>query len=333
MASHGGVEDGGRSPTAAPKAVLDDLLEVRKHAVKLQNMLQGTAPTSSAAAVTREMMNSLSSALSALSPAGRGRRGSGGRKKKNGVDATGAGPHRRSGSCRRRSKSPFVRTVVTSNDVMEDGKPWRKYGQKRIQDSPNPRSYYKCTHRIDQGCMATKQVQRSESNPSEYIINYFGEHTCRDPSTIPYVIEAEASMDDYANLINFGSDAIGAKTSKSCRPMAEAAADPMLSCSFANNCCSPLSWDCASEQEAELSGSLPLAAAVGSAGRTPTSSIVGSAPAEYYWPAGVVVGGDDMTGGTSSFPSSPSSGLGFMSGSLGSFGNLPGDDDIFGFDP
>ncbi|KAL5196876.1 hypothetical protein ABZP36_000388 [Zizania latifolia] len=312
MASPGSVEDGGRSPAA----ILDDLLEVRDHAVKLQSMLQWT-PSSSAAAVTREMMNRLSSALSALSPGG-GRRGSGGRKKKSGaVDAAGAGPLRRSRSCRRRSKSPFVKTVTA--EVMEDGNQWRKYGQKRIHDSPNPRHYYRCTHRTDQGCMATKQVQISESNPSEYVMSYFGEHTCRDPSTIPYVIEAEAPMEDYTNtnLINFGSGANNASTSRRRRLMAEAAAvDSMLSCSSFANCSSPvLSRECASE-EAELSSSLPLAA-------------VGSAPAEF-WPAGVA--GDDMAGGTSSFPSSPSS-LGFMSGSLGSFGDLAGDDDLFGFDP
>ncbi|KAG8099091.1 hypothetical protein GUJ93_ZPchr0013g36217 [Zizania palustris] len=312
----GSVEDGGRSPAA----ILDDLLEVRDHAVKLQSMLQWT-PSSSAAAVTREMMNRLSSALSALSPGG-GRRGSGGRKKKSGgvdADAAGAaGPLRRRRSCRR-SKSPFVKSVTA--EVTEDGNQWRKYGQKRIHDCPNPRSYYRCTHRTDQGCMATKQVQISDSNPSEYVMSYFGEHTCRDPSTIPYFIEDEAPVEDYknTNLINFGSGANNASTSHRRRLMAEAAAavDPMLSCSsFAAYCSSsPLSRECAS--------------VVASPSMTPPST-VGSAPHAEFWPAGVA--GDDMAGGTSSFPSSPSS-LGFMSGSLGSFADLAGDDDLFGFDP
>ncbi|KAF0907538.1 hypothetical protein E2562_018353 [Oryza meyeriana var. granulata] len=335
MASPGDVGDGGSSPPAAPYEVLDDLLVVRERAVMLQNMLQGT-PSSCAAASTRQLNQLIdgvvsrlqSSTLSMMSPGG-GRRGSGGRRTKStGVDE--GGPHRRSSSGRRRSKRPFVRMVTTKE--LEDGKQWRKYGQKHIQDSPNPRSYYRCTHKPDQGCMATKQVQTSEFNPSEFVIRYYGEHTCRDPSTIPFIVQGEAPMADYANLISFGSGAV-ASTSKdplhSRRLLMAEAVDPTPSCSFAH-CRSPLSTECASE-EAQLSSSLPLAAVVRSAGTTPSTSIVGSAPADYRRPAGVA--GGDMAGGMGSFPSSPSS-LGFMTGSLGSFGNLPGDDDdMFGFDP
>jgi hypothetical protein len=36
-----------------------------------------------------------------------------------------------------RSHSPFVNTVTAS--TLDDGNSWRKYGQKRIQESPNPR--------------------------------------------------------------------------------------------------------------------------------------------------------------------------------------------------
>ncbi|EAZ05155.1 hypothetical protein OsI_27350 [Oryza sativa Indica Group] len=329
----GGVGDGG----AEPHEVMDDLLEMREQAAMLHSMLHGTSPSSCAAAASTRQLNQLidgvmsrlqSSSLSVMSPGGGGggRRGSGGRKKK-GAKAV-AGPHRRSSSGRRRSKSPFVRMVTTKE--LEDGRQWRKYGQKHIQDSPNnPRSYYRCTHRPDQGCMATKQVQTSESNSSEFVISYYGEHTCRDPSTIPFVVEAEAPAADYANLISFGSSG-GASTSRvdplrqsRHRLMAEAV-DPTPSCSFAN-CHSPvLSSECASEAAA-LSSSLPLSAVVGSAVTTPSTSIVGSAPADYDWPSGLA--GGDMAG---SFPSSPSS-LGFMTGS---FGNLPGDDDdMFGFDP
>uniref|UniRef100_A0A0E0LPU4 WRKY domain-containing protein n=1 Tax=Oryza punctata TaxID=4537 RepID=A0A0E0LPU4_ORYPU len=328
----GGVGDGSGSPATEPHEVIDDLLEARKQAVMLHNMLQGTSSSSCVAASTRQLNQLIDGVMSrlqssSLSPGGGGRRGSGGRKKKSATAV--AGPHRRSSSGRRRSKSPFVKTVTTKE--LEDGKQWRKYGQKHIQDSPNnPRSYYRCTHRPDQGCMATKQVQASESNPSEFVINYYGEHTCRDPSTIPFVVEAEAPIADYANLISFGSSAVASTSRDPLRQshhrlMAEAV-DTTPSCSFAN-CHSPLSPECASEAAA-LSSSLPLSTVVGSAVTTPSTSIVGSAPAEYDWPSGLA--GGDMA---SSFPSSPSS-LGFMTGSLGSFGNLPGDDDdMFGFDP
>ena len=69
-------------------------------------------------------------------------------------------------------------------------------------------------------------------------------------------------------------------------------------------------------------------------GRTTSAFTVGSAPAEYWAPVVEIAGVDmDAGAGMDSFPSSPSS-LGFMSGSLESFGgnNLGGDDDLFDFD-
>lgn len=55
------------------------------------------------------------------------------------------------------------------------------------QESSSCRSYFRCTHKFDQGCKASKQVQRSEDDPSSFVITYFGEHTCVDPrkATIP----------------------------------------------------------------------------------------------------------------------------------------------------
>ncbi|KAG1669627.1 hypothetical protein FOA52_010787 [Chlamydomonas sp. UWO 241] len=41
-----------------------------------------------------------------------------------------------------------------------DGWQWRKYGEKIVKGSPNPRSYYKCSH---QGCAAKKIVERNGS--------------------------------------------------------------------------------------------------------------------------------------------------------------------------
>ncbi|KAG7532943.1 WRKY domain, partial [Arabidopsis thaliana x Arabidopsis arenosa] len=50
-----------------------------------------------------------------------------------------------------------------SNGMCDDGYKWRKYGQKSIKNSPNPRSYYKCTNPI---CNAKKQVERSIDEPN-----------------------------------------------------------------------------------------------------------------------------------------------------------------------
>jgi len=61
---------------------------------------------------------------------------------------------------------------------VEDGHSWRKYGQKEILGAKHPRGYYRCTHRHSQGCPATKQVQRTDEDPTVYDVIYHGGHTC-----------------------------------------------------------------------------------------------------------------------------------------------------------
>ncbi|KAI4303409.1 hypothetical protein MLD38_039044 [Melastoma candidum] len=63
----------------------------------------------------------------------------------------------------------------------EDGFSWRKYGQKQILGAKYPRGYFRCTHRPAQGCLATKQVQRSDEEPSVFEVTYHGRHTCIPP--------------------------------------------------------------------------------------------------------------------------------------------------------
>ncbi|KAF5734773.1 WRKY transcription factor 53 family protein [Tripterygium wilfordii] len=60
----------------------------------------------------------------------------------------------------------------------DDGYSWRKYGQKDILGAKYPRSYYRCTYRNTQNCWATKQVQRSDDNPTIFEITHKGKHTC-----------------------------------------------------------------------------------------------------------------------------------------------------------
>ncbi|XP_057440473.1 probable WRKY transcription factor 49 [Lotus japonicus] len=59
------------------------------------------------------------------------------------------------------------------NGMGDDGYKWRKYGQKSIKNSPNPRSYYRCTN---PRCSAKKQVERSNEDPETLIITYEGLH-------------------------------------------------------------------------------------------------------------------------------------------------------------
>ncbi|KAA3459917.1 putative WRKY transcription factor 30 isoform X2 [Gossypium australe] len=70
---------------------------------------------------------------------------------------------------------------------LDDGFSWRKYGQKDILGAKYPsygfkwvtcRAYYRCTHRNVQGCLATKQVQRSDDDPTIFDVAYRGRHTC-----------------------------------------------------------------------------------------------------------------------------------------------------------
>ncbi|KAL6139020.1 hypothetical protein ACLB2K_064298 [Fragaria x ananassa] len=63
-------------------------------------------------------------------------------------------------------------------DFIDDGHAWRKYGQKQILNARHPRSYFRCSHKYEQGCKATKQVQKVEDDPSLFRTTYFGNHTC-----------------------------------------------------------------------------------------------------------------------------------------------------------
>ncbi|CAN4085177.1 unnamed protein product [Withania somnifera] len=67
---------------------------------------------------------------------------------------------------------------MTESESMDDGCAWRKYGQKNILNSKYPRCYYRCTHKYDQDCRATKQVQIMQECPIMYCTTYFGNHTC-----------------------------------------------------------------------------------------------------------------------------------------------------------
>nr|GEX65802.1 probable WRKY transcription factor 49 [Tanacetum cinerariifolium] len=67
----------------------------------------------------------------------------------------------------------ILKMKSSSNIIADDGYKWRKYGQKSIKNSSNPRSYYKCTN---PHCGAKKQVERSNDDPDTLIITYEGLH-------------------------------------------------------------------------------------------------------------------------------------------------------------
>lgn len=61
----------------------------------------------------------------------------------------------------------------------DDGYNWRKYGQKQVKGSENPRSYYKCTY---PNCPTKKKVERSIDGQITEIV-YKGSHNHAKPQS------------------------------------------------------------------------------------------------------------------------------------------------------
>ncbi|CAD5334723.1 putative WRKY transcription factor 27 [Arabidopsis thaliana] len=82
----------------------------------------------------------------------------------------------------RKRKNQQKRTIchVTQENLSSDLWAWRKYGQKPIKGSPYPRNYYRCSS--SKGCLARKQVERSNLDPNIFIVTYTGEHTHPRPT-------------------------------------------------------------------------------------------------------------------------------------------------------
>ncbi|GMI79857.1 WRKY DNA-BINDING PROTEIN 33, WRKY DNA-binding protein 33 [Hibiscus trionum] len=66
-----------------------------------------------------------------------------------------------------------------NNRKVEDGYNWRKYGQKQVKGSENPRSYYKCTYL---NCPTKKKVERSLDGQITEIV-YKGSHNHPKPQS------------------------------------------------------------------------------------------------------------------------------------------------------
>ncbi|OWM81664.1 probable WRKY transcription factor 25 [Punica granatum] len=66
------------------------------------------------------------------------------------------------------------------NKKSDDGYNWRKYGQKQVKGSENPRSYYKCTF---PNCPTKKKVERSLDDGQITEIVYKGTHNHPKPQS------------------------------------------------------------------------------------------------------------------------------------------------------
>ncbi|KAK7275342.1 hypothetical protein RIF29_16455 [Crotalaria pallida] len=92
------------------------------------------------------------------------------------------------------TKKVKVCSGTTLEVSLNDGCSWRKYGQKDILGAKFPRGYYRCTHRHAQGCLATKQVQKSDEDPTTYEITYKGRHTCNQASHVNKACSLESKI-------------------------------------------------------------------------------------------------------------------------------------------
>ncbi|XP_076931984.1 putative WRKY transcription factor 70 [Bidens hawaiensis] len=106
---------------------------------------------------------------------------------------------------RRKNASTITKVVST---LIDDGYAWRKYGQKTILNSKHQRNYYRCSHKLEQGCQATKQVQKTNDKPSKYMITYDGFHTCNNLQSATQVIFEAPNPKDSSILINFETNTL-----------------------------------------------------------------------------------------------------------------------------
>ncbi|KAG2312531.1 hypothetical protein Bca52824_024088 [Brassica carinata] len=83
-------------------------------------------------------------------------------------------------TARKQARTQGSYCMETEEDHPDDGYRWRKYGQKIVHGNPNPRSYYKCSHK---GCNVKKQVQRGADDVKILVTTYDGIHGHTAPAT------------------------------------------------------------------------------------------------------------------------------------------------------
>lgn len=88
---------------------------------------------------------------------------------------------RESGSSREKKdikEKVAFKTKSEDVEILDDGYKWRKYGKKKVKNSPNPRNYYRCSV---EGCPVKKRVERDKEDPRYVITTYEGIHNHQGP--------------------------------------------------------------------------------------------------------------------------------------------------------
>ncbi|XWS23480.1 hypothetical protein CRYUN_Cryun28dG0017200 [Craigia yunnanensis] len=78
-------------------------------------------------------------------------------------------------------------------EIMDDGYKWRKYGKKKVKNSPNPRNYYRCS---TGGCKVKKRVERERDDPRFVITTYEGKHNHESlaPASAPALCTSQYTL-------------------------------------------------------------------------------------------------------------------------------------------
>ncbi|CAK8537769.1 unnamed protein product [Lathyrus sativus] len=119
-------------------------------------------------------------------------------------DSAGRAVKKSSRGCYKRRKCGETWSIVSQTIV--DNHSWRKYGQKRIMNFEYPRSYFRCAFKHEQGCLAIKQMQKTQDNPDMYQITYIGTHTCNTTNVTDEQKQELMESDDIAeSALVFGS--------------------------------------------------------------------------------------------------------------------------------
>ncbi|KAL8260767.1 hypothetical protein R6Q59_024816 [Mikania micrantha] len=152
--------------TSQKRPLVKELTQGRELANQLQHHLDKTlSPQTSCDFLLEKILSSYEKALSML------------------THLPDSDPYSSHHAKKRKTVEKWSEQVKVCSGAMVEGPPsdgysWRKYGQKDILGANHPRAYYRCTHRHDQGCLATKQVQRSDEDSSVFEVTYRGRHTC-----------------------------------------------------------------------------------------------------------------------------------------------------------
>ncbi|XP_039172790.1 WRKY transcription factor SUSIBA2-like [Eucalyptus grandis] len=111
-------------------------------------------------------------------------------------------PRDRRGCYKRRKTSD--KRIRMDHNLIDDGHQWRKYGQKAILNSEFPRNYFRCAYKINQGCLATKMVEKLQDAPVVYRTIYQSQHTCKNLILkSPSLILDSPSPGDSSILVSF----------------------------------------------------------------------------------------------------------------------------------